>query len=90
MSYQQFVADDRTTFAVIRALEVIGEAAKGVPPSIQQQYPGIPWRDMAGIRDRLIHRYSGVDLRVVWRTVQEDLPALAEEVRRIIEDSSGS
>lgn len=86
MTYEQFVADDRTTFAVIRALEVIGEAAKGVPSPVRQQHPDVPWRDMAAIRDRLIHRYFGVDLRVVWRTIQEDLPDLAEDMQRIIQD----
>lgn len=87
MSYEQFAADDRTSYAVIRALEVIGEAARGVPQSAREQHTDVPWRDMAGIRDRLIHRYFGVDLRVVWKTVHEDLPTLIRAIERILDDN---
>lgn len=86
ISFEQFANDDRTNFAVVRALEVIGEATKRIPPVIQEQYPHVPWSEMAGMRDKLIHDYFGVDLQVVWRTVQEDLPPLKVQIARVIND----
>jgi len=73
---------------VIRALEVIGEAAKRVPQSIRDKYPDVPWREVSGIRDKLIHDYSGVSLQVVWKTATQDVAGLEPTVRRMIEDAS--
>lgn len=84
MSYAQFVKDTKTSYAVIRALEVIGEAAKQVPSSIKADYPKVPWREIAGIRDKLIHDYFGVNLEVVWKTAIEDVPNLGLQMRRIL------
>lgn len=84
MKFEQFSRDDKTAFAVIRALEIVGEAAKNIPERIRASYPEMPWREMAGIRDKLIHGYFGVDLKVVWKTVTEDLPPLAPEISRIL------
>jgi uncharacterized protein with HEPN domain len=86
MDYAQFAADDKTAFAVVRALEIIGEAAKNVPRSVRLRYPSVPWRDMGGIRDRLIHAYFGVNLQVVWKTLEEDLPLLQQNISDIIRD----
>lgn len=85
-TYEAFVNDDKSVFAVIRALEIIGEATKRLPQSLRDEYPHVPWSLMAGMRDRLIHGYSDVDLRVVWRTVQEDVPSVHRQVRMIVED----
>ena len=88
MDLRQFSADDKTVFAVIRALEVTGEASKKIPTAVQRQSPEMPWREMAGIRDKLIHQYFGVNLNVVWKTVQEDLPALKTPIARILKKVS--
>ncbi|MEM2109997.1 MAG: DUF86 domain-containing protein [Candidatus Odinarchaeota archaeon] len=76
MDMEEFKKDKRTSNAVIRSLEVIGEAAKKIPQEITSQYPQIPWNKITGMRDRLIHEYFGVDLEIVWKTVKSDLPAL--------------
>lgn len=81
-----FARDAKTVFSVIRALEIIGEAAKKVPRSVQQRYPDMAWRAMAGMRDKVMHDYFGVNLEVVWRTVQDDLPGLRASLQRIIAD----
>jgi len=92
LSFSDFESDERTLYAVVRALEILGEAAKNVPQATRGRAPQIPWQDMAGMRDKLIHAYHGVDLRVVWRTVRDDLPDTIEAtrlLRRHIEDAGG-
>jgi uncharacterized protein with HEPN domain len=76
MKYEDFVKDDKTVFAVIRALEIIGEAVKNIPIGVRNKYPFIPWRELAGIRDKLIHQYFGVKLDVIWKAVKEEIPPL--------------
>lgn len=70
------ICDRKTINAVIRSLEVMGEAAKRIPEEIHRKYPGIPWKRMAGMRDKLIHEYAGVDLETVWDVITEELPPL--------------
>ena len=74
MSYEEFIKDEKTIFAVLRAIEVIGEAVKHIPADFRVKFPDIPWRDIAGMRDVLIHDYSGVDLETVWETIKTDIP----------------
>lgn len=81
-----FLEDDKTSFAVIRAIEVIGEAAKKIPKDIQNQNPQIPWREITGTRNILIHGYFGVNLAVIWQTVQEDMPLLVSQLRKMLDD----
>lgn len=69
-------------------MEIIGEAARKIPKSVCSRYPDVPWQDMAGMRDKLIHDYFGVDLRVVWKTLQIDLPPLRAKFKRIILEES--
>jgi uncharacterized protein with HEPN domain len=84
MGFEQFVEDDKTAFAVVRALEVVGEAAKQIPEGIRQEYAQVPWREMSGMRDKLIHHYFGIDLRVVWKTVKEEVPQLIPVIEEIV------
>ena len=84
MSYDDFVKDDKTIFAVVRALEIIGEAVKNIPHEFRKKYPEVPWRDMAGMRDKLIHEYHGVRLDVVWETVKKELLPLKPMFENIL------
>ena len=68
-------------------MEVLGEAAKRIPPGLRDSHPAVPWRAMAGIRDKLIHDYVNVNLEVVWKTVIEDLPVLVPQIQQIIQNS---
>ena len=69
--------------AVIRNIEIIGEATKKISKQFTQSHPEIPWQDMAGMRDKLIHDYLDVDLEVVWKTVESDLPLLKELIQNL-------
>jgi uncharacterized protein with HEPN domain len=87
MTYEQFAVDDKTVFAVLRALEVIGEAARNIPSALRDEQPQIQWREIAGMRDKLIHQYFGVDLKVVWKTLGEDLPPLRAAVVALLRNA---
>jgi uncharacterized protein with HEPN domain len=86
VEYHDFIGNDEKVYAVIRALEIIGEAAKHIPDPIRDQYADIPWRAVAGMRDKLIHEYFGVNLSMVWQTVQEELPQLYTVATQILQD----
>jgi uncharacterized protein with HEPN domain len=70
----------------IREIEIIGEAVKNVSKDIRKSYPEVPWQDIAGMRDKLIHGYFGVDIEKVWDTAKEDLPVLKEQMKSILKD----
>lgn len=84
VDYAAFSTDDEKSYAVIRALEIIGEASRHIPLSLQERFPDVPWSFMTGMRNKLAHDYFGVDLEVIWRTVREDLPALQSSIERML------
>lgn len=84
MDRADFFKNHATQDAVMRRLGIIGEATKKISNEFKSAYPSIPWREMAGMRDVLIHEYSGVDLGRVWRTVKKDIPLLKERLRELM------
>ena len=85
LSPEDFVRDEKTLDAVVRNLEIIGEAVKNVPEDIRKQFPHIEWKKIAGLRDILIHEYFGIDVEIVWDVITNKLPSLKREVRKILE-----
>lgn len=86
LSYEDFAGNIEKQDSVMRRLEIIGEAVKGIPTELRAAHPNTPWSDIAGARDILIHEYFRVDLELAWEMVQDDLPPLAEEVRRMLQE----
>jgi uncharacterized protein with HEPN domain len=84
MDFEEFREDDKTSSAVIRKFEIIGEAAKHIPEDLRQKYPDIPWKEMAGFRDKLIHFYFGIKYELVWNTIKMELPELKIKIKGII------
>ncbi|WP_298817048.1 HepT-like ribonuclease domain-containing protein [Chloroflexus sp.] len=87
MDLETFQADDKTTSAVMRKLEIIGEAAKQIPDEIRQKHSQIPWKEMAGMRDKLIHFYFGVDYHLVWKAITERLPHVKREIEKTLQSA---
>jgi uncharacterized protein with HEPN domain len=84
----EFYKDAKLQDAVIRRLEIIGEAAKGLPPEFTRKYPAIDWRGMSGMRDKLIHHYFGINLERVWLVLKNDLPKLKKDLEVILDDEN--
>ncbi len=84
MTFEQFSQDRKTVNAVIRSLEIIGEATKKIPDSIRQADINVPWKEIAGMRDKLIHDYFGVDLELVWITIQEDIENYDFTIKKLL------
>ncbi|GAB6134990.1 DUF86 domain-containing protein [Thermococcus prieurii] len=84
--FEDFINDRKTVDAVLRNLEIIGEASRYVPDEIRSTYSNVPWRRVVGLRNVVIHHYFGVDLGIVWTIIRLQLPELKESVEKIIED----
>jgi len=89
MTCDSFLADIKTQDAVVRNLEIIGEATKSLTTGLRGKYPDVPWKGMAGVRDRLIHHYFGVNLDVVWDIITVELPALESQIEAILQQEHG-
>jgi uncharacterized protein with HEPN domain len=84
MDFQTFQADDKTASAVVRKFEIIGEASKAVPEKIRETHANLPWKEMAGMRDKLIPSYFGVDQKLVWEAIKERLPQVKLAIQKIL------
>ena len=85
-TFDEFKSDKKTVLSVTNCIEVVVEATKHIPDQIRERYPEIPWRDMAGIRDRLVHGYFKVDLSIVWTTVTIEFPELRSMLENVLAD----
>jgi len=85
LTFDKFTQDIKTIDAVIRNFEIIGEAAKHVTEKVREEYPNVPWKNMAGMRDKLIHEYLGVKLEAVWETVKKRLPEVKPLIEEVLE-----
>ena len=86
MTFEEFLRDEKTSSAVIRKFKIIGEAVKNLPEFIRNKYPDIMWKDIYGMRDRLIHGYFGIDYFIVWNSIEFDIPKILFSVSQIIDD----
>jgi len=86
MTFESFVADEMRIDAVVRNITIIGEAAGRVPPEVQRRYPQIPWYEMRGIRNVVVHEYFGVSLSILWQTVKQNLPPLVTMLKAVLEE----
>ena len=84
LSLEVFTGDVKTLDAVVRNLEVIGEAIKNVPDEVRSKHPEVDWKKIAGLRDVLIHAYFAIDVETVWDIVQNKLPLLGKQIKKIL------
>ena len=85
ITFDIFINDDKTKDAVERNFEIIGEAAKNLTDDFRNKYSHIPFKKIAGMRDKLIHDYFGVDYEIIWKTIKEILPQFADDINKIID-----
>jgi uncharacterized protein with HEPN domain len=86
LTYEQFVKDRKTLNAVVRSIEIIGEAAKQLPNEVKAKYNTLPWKEITGMRDKLIHAYFGMDTETIWETVHKNIPTLKQTIQKLLKD----
>jgi uncharacterized protein with HEPN domain len=89
LTYPEFLEDKKTQDAVVRNFEIIGEASKNIASIFKSEHPDVPWKKLAGLRDKLIHFYFGIDFKIVWNIARKEIPALRRQIKLIIKDKSG-
>lgn len=90
MDREQFLQDEKTTDAVVRNIEIIGEATRQLPTEFTAVHPDIPWNQMAGLRNRIVHEYFGLDLEIIWTIIEQDLPILQKQLQPMFDQLSQS
>jgi len=88
MDKDSFTKDRKTQDAVVRNLEIIGEASGRLPDSFREEYSDIPWTLVRGLRNRIVHAYFGVDLQLIWEVIQDDLPTLRSQLSKLLKDAA--
>lgn len=86
MTYEKFIKDRKTLNAVVRSIEIIGEASKNIPETMKTEYKELPWKQMTGVRDKLIHAYFGIDTETLWKAVKENIPPLKKAIQKILKE----
>ena len=89
MDFEEFSRDDKTRSAVVRKLEIIGEASKNIPRRLKEKYGARPWSDMARMRDKIIHWYFGINYRIVWEVIKERLPQIKPVIQKMLKEMEG-
>jgi uncharacterized protein with HEPN domain len=89
-TYDEFVKDRKTLNAVIRSIEIIGEASKNIPDPIKRKHKELPWKQMAGMRDKLIHAYFGVDTETLWKASKNNIPQLKTPIQKILKEQENA
>lgn len=85
LTLDDFLKDKKTSYAVIRAIEIIGEAVKNIPEDVKAEFSNIPWHKMAGMRNKIAHEYFGISLKIVWKVAKEELPKLKYDINALME-----
>ena len=86
MTYEEVVKDRKTMNAVVRSIEIIGEASKNIPERVKTKYKELPWKQMAGMRDKLIHAYFGLDTETLWQAATKNIPPLKKSIQTILKE----
>ena len=89
MNFEDFTQDKKTINAVVRSVEVIGEASKRIPGSLRDKYPNIPWKQMSGMRDKLIHEYFGIDMEILWKVAKDEISPLKIPIKDMLKSLEG-
>lgn len=90
ISFKEFTGDRKTFNAVIRSIEVIGEASKKIPKNLREKFPTIPWKKMSGMRDKMIHEYFGIDEEILWKAAKDEIPPLKPLIQNVLKTIEGN